>query len=57
MIFKEHACSTSCVDTSIISDPLLFNDSVATSTPTKQKDSFSISCKFLSLCKYYNILY
>lgn len=55
MIFKEHACSTPCLDTSI-SDPLLFNNSAATSTPTKQKESISISCKFKSLCKYYYLL-
>ncbi|XP_015368569.1 PREDICTED: uncharacterized protein LOC107165034 [Diuraphis noxia] len=51
MIFKEHACSTSCVDNSI-SDPLLFNNSVAMSTPTKQKDSICISCSLSPSSSY-----
>jgi len=52
MIPKEDSCnSTTCLDTSIadpasISDPI-FNASVSTSTPLKQKESFSIACKFL----------
>ncbi|XP_060873378.1 52 kDa repressor of the inhibitor of the protein kinase-like [Metopolophium dirhodum] len=43
MIFKKDTCSTSCRDASI-SDPLLFKNSVATSTPLKQEESISNSC-------------
>lgn len=46
MIPKEDSCNpTTCLDTSI-SDPIC-NASVSTSTPLKQKESFSIDCKFL----------
>lgn len=46
MIPKEDSYnSMTCLDTSI-SDPI-FNASVSTSTPLKQKESFSIACKFL----------
>ncbi|XP_003246517.1 uncharacterized protein LOC100569671 [Acyrthosiphon pisum] len=51
MIIKEHSCRASCVDTSI-SDPLLFNNSVATSTPTKQKESIYISCSLSPSSSY-----
>lgn len=48
MIFTEESGNTPAIDTSI-SDPLLFNNSVVTSTPTKQTQSTSDLCKYLPL--------